>query len=121
MRNELIDLYNLAKENYADKDIVEAYQRAKYRIGPQIAIHEVLENDSLRARVAALEAELVSPRVVVAMELAELLAWQEEVEEFISNVQFEGKTIKGSDLVKILNQAEYLIYDAEVRVRRLFK
>ena len=60
-------------------------------------------------------------RYAAAMELAELLAWQEEVEEFISNVQFEGKTIKGSDLVKILNQAEYLIYDAEVRVRRLFK
>ena len=60
-------------------------------------------------------------RYAAAMELAELLAWQEEVEEFISNVQFEGKTIKGSDLVKILNQAEYLIYAAEFRVRELFK
>lgn len=55
MRNELIDLYKLACANPKDKDIVLAYQRAKDRIGPQIAIHEAMENDALLARVARLE------------------------------------------------------------------
>ena len=55
MRNELIDLYKLACANPKDKDIVRAYQRAKDRIGPQIAIHEALDNDALRARVVRLE------------------------------------------------------------------
>ena len=55
MRNELIDLYNLACANPQDKDIVRAYQSARDRIGPQIAIHEALDNDALRARVARLE------------------------------------------------------------------
>ena len=52
MRNELIDLYNLACANPQDKDIVRAYQSAADRIGPAIAIHEVLDNDALRARLA---------------------------------------------------------------------
>ena len=52
MRNELIDLYKLACANWQDKDIVRAYQRAKDRIGPQIAIHEALDNDDFRARFA---------------------------------------------------------------------
>ena len=55
MRNELIDLYKLACANPQDKDIVRAYQSARDRIGPQIAIHEALDNDALRARVARLE------------------------------------------------------------------
>ena len=58
MRNELIDLYKLACANPQDKDIVLAYQSAKDRIGPQIAIHEALDNDALRARVARLEEAL---------------------------------------------------------------
>ena len=58
MRNELIDLYKLACANPQDKDIVRAYQSARDRIGPQIAIHEALDNDALRARVARLEEAL---------------------------------------------------------------
>ena len=58
MRNELLDLYNLACANPKDKDIVQAYQKARDRIGPQIAIHEVIDNDLLRARVARLEEAL---------------------------------------------------------------
>lgn len=50
MRNELIDLYKLACANPQDKDIVRAYQSARDRIGPQIAIHEAIDNDVLRAR-----------------------------------------------------------------------
>ncbi len=52
MRNELIDLYKLACANPKDKDVVRAYQRARDRIGPQIAIHEALDNDNFRARFA---------------------------------------------------------------------
>ena len=58
MRNELIDLYKLACANPQDKDIVRAYQSARDRICPQIAIHEALDNDALRARVARLEEAL---------------------------------------------------------------
>ena len=58
MRNELIDLYKLACANPQDKDIVRAYQSAKDRIGPQIAVHEALDNDALRSRVARLEEAL---------------------------------------------------------------
>ena len=52
MRNELIDLYKLACANPQDKDIARAYQSARDRIGPQIAIHGALDNDALRARLA---------------------------------------------------------------------
>ena len=62
MRNELFDLYKLACANPKDKDIVLAYQRAKDRIGPQIAIHEAMENDALLARVARLEEALLEIR-----------------------------------------------------------
>ena len=65
MRNELIDLYKLACANPQDKDIVRAYQSAKDRIGPQIAIHEALDNDALRARHNALR---------------EAVAWERECE-----------------------------------------
>ena len=60
-------------------------------------------------------------RVCAAMELAQALMWEEEVEDFISNMQHKGKTIRGLNLVNIRNKAEDLSYDAEVRVRELFK
>ena len=58
MRNELIDLYKLACANPQDKNIVRAYQSTRDRIGPQIAIHEAIDNDVLRARAARLEEAL---------------------------------------------------------------
>ena len=60
MRNELIDLYKLACANPQDKDIVRAYQSAKDRIGPQIAVHEALDNDALRTSVVRLEEALMT-------------------------------------------------------------
>lgn len=55
MRNELIDLYAIAIANREDKDIVKAYQRARDRIGPQIVMDEIINNDILKNRIVALE------------------------------------------------------------------
>ena len=54
MRNELIELYKLACENPKDVDIVQAYQLARERIGPQIAINEALEKDDIISKYNAL-------------------------------------------------------------------
>lgn len=58
LRNELVELYRLACANANDKDIVRAYQRARDRIGPQIAVHEAMDADALSARVTMLEEAL---------------------------------------------------------------
>lgn len=58
MRNELIDLYNLAISYPSNLDFVRSYQSARDRIGPQIVLNEILELDAARARIAELEAEL---------------------------------------------------------------
>ena len=57
MRNELIDLYNAAIDKNARTGDVLAYREARDRIGPQIVMEEVLDNNELRARLAEVEAQ----------------------------------------------------------------
>jgi hypothetical protein len=51
MKHELLDLYKLANET-KDKDAIRAFQQARDRISPQIAVDLILENDRLRAELA---------------------------------------------------------------------
>ena len=73
MRNELIDLYNLAIADHTNKDIVKAYQQSKARIAPQIVMAEILENDALRLRAEQAEAENteLKQRIMLLHERAE--------------------------------------------------
>lgn len=98
MRNELIDLYKLACANPQDKDIVRAYQSARDRICPQIAIHEALDNDALRARVAKLEEALTPSADTKAAYMGEfsfcISEFDEDGEEFARVVDVPWTTIK---------------------------
>jgi len=50
MKHELLDLYHAACES-KDEDVIKAFQRARDRIGPQIAVDLILENNRLRAEL----------------------------------------------------------------------
>ena len=102
MRNELIDLYKLACANPKDKDVVRAYQRARDRIGPQIAIHEALDNDNFRARFAN---------------------WQDDMSAALKqrdDLQFRVARLEGvvRMLISCVEDASVLAFDDELEAAR---
>ena len=70
---------------------------------------------------ATLESIAEWNRYAAAMELAEALAWKSDVEDFISYIRCRVQHKSFPELIKIADKAEDLYYDAEVRVREVFK
>ena len=70
---------------------------------------------------ATLESIAEWNKYAAAMELAEALVWKKEVEDFISYTRCRVQRKVFPGVVKIANNAEDAIYDAEVRARRVFK
>ena len=71
MKHELLDLYHAACES-KDEDVIKAFQRARDRIGPQIAVDLILENNRLRAELEKIKQEMgrnTNQQVISALKL----------------------------------------------------
>jgi predicted nuclease with TOPRIM domain len=100
MRHELLELYKMSNET-KDRDVIRAFQQARDRIGPQIAVDLILENEELRAELEKLKRQW-------AEDDRDITALEDENNKLLDELTAEREKVSALE-IKVNNQQDWFV------------